>query len=233
MATHERNTYGDDSQPGELDQSAQAMWRDEIDVPRLWDIVEESTANVPGLDHTIDDYQIELVREDDGWFPYYYDPEGRRRMGSDRPHDQPQDAIDTAAEYIQSVRADKRNLAEQDAEAQRVEWPETMGRFHLVPDQHSPKRAVYKLRYLAGYTVLGTKYRTEEVEIRWYSDTEQYHISDGSLKPDYPSFGRKSSAIEAAREIMREKSERCKQIEAKVADKNDLAAHHVPDHVDS
>jgi len=215
------------------EQTAVEMWEDRIDVPRQWELVEESTVDVPGLDHTIDDYQIELTRKDGGWFPYYYDPAGDRRMGADRPHEQPQDAIDTAAEYIQSVRADRRNLAEQDAEAKRVDWPESIGRFHLVPDQHRPKRAVYKTRYLLGYTVLGAKYREKEITIQWYNDTELYYVDDGTFNAKERSFGRKASAIEAARQIMREQTEECNEIEVRAVENNDVPDHHIPEHIRS
>lgn len=215
------------------EQTAVEIWELRIDVPQQWELIEESTVDVPGLDHTTDNYQIELTRKDGGWFPYYYCPSDRRLHGASQAYDNPQDAIDQVTAHIQRVRADKRNQAEQEAEAKRVEWPESVGRFHLVPDQHRPKRAVYKTRYLLGYTVLGAKYREKEITIQWYNDTELYYVDDGTFNAKERSFGRKASAIEAARQIMREQTEECNEIEVRAVENNDVPDHHIPEHIRS
>lgn len=215
-----------------------------IETGERWEIVEDSEkAEKAGsivIEHE-DDYTAEIWRRPPDmheksslnfltperagsgkWDVEYVDPNGTRRDGSGTFHDTPQAAFDELAPHITEVRAERRERAAQEAEMERTEWPEQIGRFSLQQHTASDKGATYEAGYLAGKTALGADYRTKKYTIRFYRDTRAYHTHNGE------QYARKKSAIEATCEELEEQTAKMDEIEENAVSENDFADHHIP-----
>jgi hypothetical protein len=203
-----------------------------LDVPDPWVVVDEHEAaeREPSIlvEHP-DGYVAEMwLRDEDvpsgagKWDIEYVDPAGTRRDGSGSFHDDPQEALDQLVPHIQEVRAEKRDRAHQRAEQEAVEWPRSIGRYHINETTESDTRAEYTTRYLRGKTPLGLDYGDDALEIRFFDDTRAYHVDD-------EAFARKKTAIAAAREILKERTRKLNERESKTVEETDLEPHQIPD----
>jgi hypothetical protein len=218
-----------------------------ITVPDPWRIIDESEhAEHDGsilVEHP-DGYTAELWRRSEDiaekspldlspeqlgagmWDIDYVDPDGTRRDGSGSFHENPQEAFDQLVPHITEVRARRRDIAAQKEERKRVDWPERIGRYRCLPDRVSETSVTYRTRYLHRKTVWGPVEREDTLKIRFYRDTRRYYV-------DGESFARKSTAIEAAKEILNERTKKFDQREQTVIERNDIADHRLPERVKS
>lgn len=204
---------------------------DSLDVPEHWTIVDEheDAEQEPSIlvEHP-DGYLAEMwLRDDDvssgagEWDIEYFDPVGTRRDGSGQFHESAQDALDELVPHIKEVRAEERDRAEQQAEQEDIDWPETIGRFRLREQTVSDTHAEYRTDYLAGYGILGTKRRERSEGIRFYDDTRKYHFMD-------ETYARKKTAIETAEEKLTDLTETLDEREDAVIEQNDIPDHVLP-----
>lgn len=203
-----------------------------LDVPEPWVVVDEheDAEREPSIlvEHP-DGYVAEMwLRGDDipsgagKWDIEYIDPAGTRRDGSGSFHDDPQEAFDQLVLHIHGVRAEKRDRAHQQAEQEAVEWPRSMGRYHIDETTESDTRAEYTTRFLRGKTPLGLDYGNDALDIRFFDDTRAYHVDD-------EEFDRKKTAIAAAREILKDRTRKLNERESKTVEETDLEPHQIPD----
>jgi len=148
-------------------------------------------------------------------------PDGDPRDGSGQFHESARDALDELVPHIKEVRAEERDRAEQQAEQEDVEWPETIGRFRLREQNASVTHAEYRTDYLAGYGILGTKRQERSENIRFYDDTRKYHFMD-------ERYARKKTAIETAEEKLTNLTETLDEREDEVIEQNDIPDHVLP-----
>lgn len=202
-----------------------------LDVPELWMIVDEheDAERDPSIlvEHP-DGYLAEMwLRGEDvpsgagKWDIEYVDPVGTRRDGSGQFHESAQDALDELVPHIKEVRAEERDRAEQQAEQEDVDWPETIGRFRLREQTASDTHAEYRTDYLSGYGILGTKRQERSEDIRFYDDIQKYHFMD-------ESYAWKEVAIEAAEEELTDLTETLNEREDEVIEQNDIPDHVLP-----
>ncbi|WP_238330866.1 hypothetical protein [Haloglomus irregulare] len=202
-----------------------------LDVPEPWMIVDahEDAEQEPSIlvEHP-DGYLAEIwLRGEDvssgvgKWDVEYVDPVGTRRDGSGQFHESAQDALDELVPHIKEVRAEERDRAEQQAEQEDIDWPETIGRFRLREQTVSDTHAEYRTDYLAGYGILGTKRRERSEGIRFYDDTRKYHFMD-------ETYARKKTAIETAEEKLTDLTETLDEREDAVIEQNDIPDHVLP-----
>jgi len=202
-----------------------------LDVPEPWMIVDEheDAERAPSIlvEHP-DGYLAEMwLRDEDvssgpgKWDIEYVDPMGTRRNGSGQFHESARDALDELVPHIKEVRAEERDRAEQQAEQEDVEWPETIGRFRLREQTASVTHAEYRTDYLAGYGILGTKRQERSEDIRFYDDTRKYHFM-------YERYARKKTAIETAEEKLTNLTETLDEREDEVIEQNDIPDHVLP-----
>jgi len=202
-----------------------------LDVPDLWVIVDEHEAaeREPSIlvEHP-DGYVAEMwLRDEDvpsgacKWDIEYVDPAGTRRDGSGSFHDDAQEALNQLVPHIQEVRAEKRNRAFQQAEQEAVEWPSSIGRYHIDENTESDTHAEYTTRYLRGKTPLGLDYGDDALKIRFFDDTRAYHVGD-------ETFARKKTAIAATQDILNERTRKLNEQESQTVEETDLEPHQIP-----